>query len=103
MFLIDDTNRLMLQQSKVRIVYSTYCRVRVDPVGSLAGVIEETSTEGLGLNQHINDGFFVLGNLQVVLLGSLLSIKLDVVLICFYGGVKYTLVESSTQILGITL
>ena len=52
----------------VLIVLSTYGRVRIDPVGSLAGVIEKAGAIGLGLNEHVNDGLLVLGDLQIVLL-----------------------------------
>jgi len=69
---------------------TTYRIIRVDPVSPLARVIEQTSTEGLRLHQHVYDRLLVLRDLQIVLLGSLqLAVEELVLLSGLDGGIEY--------------
>jgi len=69
--------------SIIRVGKISYSRVRVYPVGTLAGVIEKSSTEGLGLHKHINDGLLVFRDLQV---GLVLGIDFDLRSSCLSCG-----------------
>ena len=71
------------------MLFSTYRIIRVDPVGTLARVIEKTSTVSLRLHKHVYDRFLVLRDLQIVLLGSLLlNVEQLVLLSGLDGGIE---------------
>lgn len=68
------------------MLFITYRIIRVDPVGTLARVIEKTSTVSLRLHKHVYDRFLVFRDLQIVLLGSLLLDVEQLVLLCGLDG-----------------
>jgi hypothetical protein len=96
--------RLTFQKIKpLRIVLNTYCRIGIDPVSTLAGVIEKSRTIGLGLYKHVYYGLLVLGDLQIVFL-SFLSIKELVFLGGLNSSIQYTSIHTVfCQAGGITL